>query len=71
MKITRYQVDKTLCGDCSFALKRYIEGIDGVDAVDLGKSAREIRFDEIAVDENKLQSIARGSIERLGYRIEE
>ena len=39
MKISKYQVNKTLCGDCSLALKRFIEGIDGVDAVNLGNLA--------------------------------
>ena len=71
MKIATFQVNKGICGDCSLALKRFLGGLDGVDTVDLGKLAITIRFDESKIDESKLQSIARDSIERLGYRIEE
>jgi hypothetical protein len=65
MKIARYQVNNALCGDCSLALKRFIQGIDGVDTVDLSSLAIAIRFDESAIEEGKLQPIARNSIERL------
>ncbi len=52
-------------------LKRFIEGIHGVDTVDMGNLAIAIRFDESAIDEGTIQSIAKDNIERLGYRIEE
>jgi copper chaperone CopZ len=71
MKITRLQVNESLCGDCSLALKRFIEGINGVDAVDMGNLAISIQFDESVIDESKIQSIAKDNVERLGYRIEE
>jgi len=70
-EVCNIMVNKALCGDCSLALKRFIGGIDGVDSVDLGNSSITIRFHESVIDEGKLQSIARNSIERLGYRIEE
>jgi copper chaperone CopZ len=71
MKIATFQVNKALCGDCSLAIKRFIEGIDGVDAVNLGNSAITIRFDESAINEGTIRWIAKDNIERLGYRIEE
>ncbi len=71
MKITKFKVSKSLCGDCSLGLKRFIEGIHGVDTVDMGNLAITIRFDESAIDEGTIQSIAKDNIERLGYRIEE
>ncbi len=52
-------------------LKRFIEGIHGVDTVDMGNLTIAIRFDESAIDEGTIQSIAKDNIERLGYRIEE
>ncbi len=71
MKIATLQVNKALCGDCFLAIKRFIEGLDGVDAVNLGNLAITIRFDESAIDESTIQSIAKDNLERLGYRVEE
>jgi copper chaperone CopZ len=71
MKVALFAVDKRLCGDCSMALRRFIGGLDGVDSVGVESGKIAVKFDENEIDEAKLTKIAKDSIERLGYRVEE
>ena len=70
MKTALFHVDKNLCGDCSLALRRFIGGMDGVEAVDVEQGNVAVRFDEDAISEETLSKIAKDSIERLGYRVQ-
>ncbi len=69
MKVALFDVDKNLCVDCSMALRRFIGGMDGVESIDVEQGKIAVKFDEAAIDEEKLSKIARDSIERLGYRV--
>lgn len=71
MKTALFKVDKNLCADCSLALRRFIGGLDGVDSIDVVQGKIAISFDEREIDENKLSRIARDSVEKLGYSLEE
>jgi copper chaperone CopZ len=71
MKVALFKVDKNLCADCSLALRRFIGGLDGVDSIDVAQGKIAIAFNEQEMDEKKLSQLARDSIEKLGYSIEE
>ncbi len=71
MKVAQFRVANNLCAECSLALRRFIGGMDGVESIDVGQGGVSVRFDEKAIDEEKLAKIARDSIERLGYRVDE
>jgi copper chaperone CopZ len=71
VKVSLFKVDKNLCGECAFALRRFIGGMDGVESIDVERGEIAVRFDEAELDEDKLRKIAMNSIERLGYRVEE
>ncbi len=71
MKKASFGVDKNLCLDCSFALKRFIGGLDGVDSIDVEQGKVVVSFDENRIDQEKLSSIARDSIRKLGYDLDE
>ena len=71
MKVVTFRVDRTFCGDCLFGLKRFIQGIDGVASVDIAAQAISIAFDETVMKEDTLKKVARDSMERIGYRVEE
>ncbi len=71
MKKTSFRVDKNLCADCSLALRRFIGGLDGVDSIDVEEGAIVVSFDENEIDQEKLNTIARDSIRKLGYDVEE
>jgi copper chaperone CopZ len=71
MKVALFNVDTTLCAECSLALRRFLGGIDGVDSIDVEQGKIAVRFDEAGIDEKKLLKITKDSIERLGYRVED
>jgi len=71
MKKTFFSVDRRLCADCSLALRRFIGGLDGVDAIDVEAGKIAVSFDENEIDQAKLETICRDSIRKLGYEVEE
>jgi copper chaperone CopZ len=71
MKVLLFKVDKSICAECSIALRRFIGGVDGVDSIDVQNGKVAVKFDETEMDEGNLLKIAKDSIERLGYRLDE
>ena len=71
MKVILFKIAQGRCLECSIALKRFIGGIGGVESVEVGKDSISIRIDETKAGEDGIRKIARDSIERLGFRIEE
>ena len=71
MKVALFKVSNERCGACSSALRRFIGGMEGVGSIDVEHGKIAVRFDETAIDEEKLTTIAKDSIEKLGYRIKE
>lgn len=64
-------VQQQFCAECSLALRRFIGGMDGVNSVDVEQGKIAIDYDEREMAEEKLRTIARDSIERLGYKVED
>ncbi len=71
MKVALYKVGENICADCSLAIRRFIGGMDGVESIDVQNGKVAIKFDETKMDEENLSKIARNSIERLGYHLDE
>ncbi len=71
MKKTSFAVEKHLCADCSFALRRFIGGLDGVGSIDVDEGKIIVSFDENRIDQAKLETITKDSIRKLGYDVEE
>jgi copper chaperone CopZ len=72
MKTTRFSVEKKqLCADCARALRRFIGGMDGVESVDEEQGKIAVKYDETAIDEEKLLEVTKDSLEKLGYRVTE
>lgn len=71
MKTVLFKVQDSLCDECSMALRRFIGGLDGIHSIDVESGKIAVQFDETEMDEAKLAKIAKDSIERLGYRVEE
>ena len=70
MSTTSFKVEKRFCEECSLALRRFIGGMDGVSDVHVESGDVVIDFDERTIPEERVRSLARDSIERLGYRID-
>ena len=66
-----FRVQRQFCGECSSALRRFLGGLDGVNAVDVESGAVAVDFDEKKIPEEQVQKLARESIEKLGYRVEQ
>ncbi len=66
-----FKVEKQFCGECSLALRRFIGGMEGVNGVDVERGMVSVDFDDQRVAEEKIRGIAKDSIERLGYRVED
>jgi copper chaperone CopZ len=66
-----FQVKRQFCGECSLALRRFIGGMDGVNAVQVENGAIAVDFDERKISEEQVQKLTRESIEKLGYQLEE
>lgn len=71
MKKAYFSVDKNLCADCSFALRRFIGGLDGVDSIDVEQGRISVSFDENEIDPGRLTEVTKDSIRKLGYDIQE
>jgi copper chaperone CopZ len=66
-----FKVQKQFCGDCSSALRRFIGGMDGVNAVSVEQGMVAVDYDESKTNNLDVRQVAKDSIERLGYRVEE
>ena len=62
-----FKVQQRFCEECSQALRRFIGGLDGVNAVDVENGAVVVDFDERKIPEEQVQKLTRESIEKLGY----
>ncbi len=71
MKVALFNVDTALCAECSLALRRFIGGMEGVESIDVEQGRIAVKFNESEINEEKLSKIAKDSIERLGYRVED
>jgi len=71
MKVALFNVQNNRCESCSTALRRFVGGMDGVQSIDVENGKIAVRFDERAIDEEKLSKITKESMEKLGYRIDE
>jgi copper chaperone CopZ len=71
LKVALFAVSNNLCDECSLALRRFVGNIDGVESIEVERGKIAVKFDETAIDEDRLTKITKDSIEKLGYRIEE
>jgi copper chaperone CopZ len=65
------KVGKTFCDGCSMALRRFIGHMDGIEHIDIEAGRVAISFDEAKITEEDLIRIAKDSIEKLGYNLDE
>ncbi len=71
MTVALFKGERSLCAECSIAIRRFIGGIEGVDSIDVESGKIAVKFDDAEINEEKIKKITRDNIERLGYRVEE
>ncbi|MCK9419195.1 MAG: heavy-metal-associated domain-containing protein [Nitrospirae bacterium] len=62
-------VQSKLCEECSLALRRFVGNIDGVESVDVENGRIVISFDASMIPGDRVRTIARDSVEKLGYKL--
>jgi copper chaperone CopZ len=69
MKKISLKVRKEFCEECSLAIRRFVGHLDGVESVDVEQGRIVISFDASMVTEDRVRTIARDSVEKLGYAV--
>ena len=69
MKKILIQVQKEFCAECSLAIMRFMQNMEGIESVTAEDGRVSIAFDENRVTEERVEQIARENIEKLGYRV--
>ncbi|RPI35328.1 MAG: hypothetical protein EHM54_08490 [Nitrospiraceae bacterium] len=69
MKKILIPVQKEFCAECSLALTRFMQNLEGIESVESEEGMVSITFDEAMIEEERVQKIARENIEKLGYRV--
>ena len=62
-------VQKQFCAECSLVLRRFVGNMDGVESVDVENGKIVIDFDEEKIAEDFVKTIAKDSVEKLGYKL--
>ena len=69
MKEAFLDVQKEFCGECSLALKHFMENMKGVESITAEEGRIKIIYDESRLSEDRVLKIARDSIDEMGYTI--
>jgi copper chaperone CopZ len=69
MRTVSFRVADRICDDCSLALRRYLDGIEGVASVDADGRNMAVLFDEEVINGDAVITAARDSLEKLGHRL--
>lgn len=64
-----FNVDGMYCIECSQALKKFIGGLKGINAVEAEGGRIMVDYDDRLIDESSVKKIVTDSVERLGYRL--
>jgi len=62
-------VQKEFCAECSLAITRFMQNMEGIESVEPEEGKISITFDESMIEEERVLKIARENIEKLGYRV--
>lgn len=64
-----FTIQKQFCAECSLALRRFIGNMDGVESIAVENGRIAIEFDAAKIDEERVRSISKDSVEKLGYEL--
>ncbi len=71
MEKRMFSVEDRFCDECAFALRRFIGHLDGVESVDVENKMIAVTFDPAKMSGERLDTIARDSLEKLGHAVVE
>ncbi len=64
-----FKVEDRFCDDCALALRRFIGDEQGVESVEVENRMIAVVFDPAKMDGERLDRLAKDSLEKLGHRL--
>ncbi len=69
MATRSFKVDGQFCDECALALKRFIGHMDGVESIDVENKMIAVAYNPAKMPGERLDEIARDSLEKLGHKL--
>jgi copper chaperone CopZ len=64
-----FKVEEQFCDECALALRRFIGHMEGVESIDVENKMIAVVYDPAKMPGERLDKIARDSLEKLGHRL--
>ncbi len=64
-----FKVEEQFCDECALALRRFLGHMEGIESVDVEDKMIVVVYDPTEISRERLDKIARDSVEKLGYRL--
>ena len=62
-------VEERFCEECTLALRRFLGHEDGVESIDVENKMIAVVFDSAKMPAERLDEIAKDSLEKLGHKL--
>lgn len=69
MEIRLFKVEDQFCDECALALRRFIGHLDGIESIDVENKMIAVAFNPAKMPEERLDKIAKDSLEKLGHKL--
>ncbi len=69
MEKRSFKVEEQFCDECALALRRFLGHMEGIESVDVEDKMIVVVYDPTEISRERLDKIARDSVEKLGYRL--
>ena len=64
-----FKVEDRFCDECALALRRFIGHLEGVESIDVENKMIAVSFNPAKMPEERLDRIAKDSLEKLGHKL--
>ncbi len=69
MEKRSFKVEDQFCDECALALRRFIGHLEGIESIDVENKMIAVVYNPAKMSEEKLDKIARDSLEKLGHTL--
>jgi len=69
MEKRSFKIDERFCDECALALRRFIGHLDGIESIDVESRMISLTFNPQKLPQERLDMIARDSLEKLGHKL--
>ena len=69
MEKRSFKVEERFCDECALALRRYLGHLDGIESIDVENKMIAVAFNPAKMPQERLEKIAKDSLEKLGHKL--